>query len=273
MNGPARNRAAGQVTAAQHRRRRLPAPVLLLVILGAWALAIAAELTGRAEWVHHHELVEGSLPVIATLGLFFLAWQAHIAAMMLPSSLPLMDLFGRAAATQPHPNAARAAFLGGYLLVWTVFGFAALGGDALLHVVVDRWAWLAERPQLIGGGVLLLAGAFQFTDLKDRCLKQCRHPALFLTAHYERGVGNAFALGRRHGLFCLGCCWALMLVMFSVGIANLAWMAPLALLMLFEKTAPGGDRTAPIGIWLLALGALVLAEPTWLPQRLGAHPH
>jgi len=268
----ARTQAAIDLAASGNRRWRVP-PVLLLVIVGAWILAITAELTGRADWVHHHELVEGRLPLTATLVLFLLAWQAHIAAMMLPSSLPLIDLFGRAAATQPRPHAARAAFLGGYLLIWTMFGLAALGGDALLHLAVDRWTWLADRPHLIGGGVLLLAGAFQFSDLKDRCLQQCRHPALFLTAHYQRGIRAAFTLGRRHGLFCLGCCWALMLVMFSVGIANLAWMAPLALLMVFEKTAPAGDRTAPVGIGLLALGALVLADPTSLPELLGPHTH
>ncbi len=266
-------RAASDIAAPPPRHRWRQLVPMLLVIGGAWGLGITAEVTGRAQWVHHHDLVDSSLPLAATVGLFLLAWQVHIAAMMLPSSLPLIDLFNRAAATQPRPRAARAAFLGGYLLIWTLFGLAALGGDALLHVAVDRWPWLADRPHLIGGSVLLLAGAFQFTDLKDRCLQQCRHPALFLTAHYERGIGAAFALGRRHGLFCLGCCWALMLVMFAVGIANLAWMAPLALLMVFEKVAPGGDRTAPVGIGLLAFGVLVLADPAWLPELLGPHTH
>jgi predicted metal-binding membrane protein len=249
-------------------------PVLLAVIAGAWALAVAAELTGRAQWVHHHELVEGTLPLGATLGLFLVAWQAHIAAMMLPSSLPLIRLFRRASRDQPRPGMARGAFLGGYLAVWTGFGVLALVGDAVLHELVHRRPSL-DQPRLIGGGVLVLAGLFQFSELKDRCLRQCRHPAVFLMAHYDRGVSAAWRLGARHGAFCLGCCWALMLVMFVVGIANLAWMAPLALLMIYEKTGPGGDRAVgPIGIGLTALGAFVALDPTWLPDLVGsAHPH
>jgi predicted metal-binding membrane protein len=252
----------------------MPSPVLAIVIAGAWSLAIAAEVTGRARWVHHHELVEGSLPLVATLALFLVAWQMHIAAMMLPSSLPLIRLFRRASRGQPHPAAARAAFVGGYLVVWTVFGFVVLGGDAALHRLVHRWPAL-DRPSVIGGGALLLAGAFQFSSLKDQCLRQCRHPAMFLTAHYRRGVGAAWTLGARHGVFCLGCCWALMLVMFVVGIANLAWMAPLALVMIYEKTGAGGHRAAPaVGAALLALGTLVLVDPAWMPSALGGgHAH
>jgi predicted metal-binding membrane protein len=271
---------SGSVRSVASRSRRgrlprwLPSPVLLAVIAGAWALAIAAELTGRAQWVHHHELIEGTLPLGATLVLFLVAWQAHIAAMMLPSSLPLIRLFRRASQDQPRPGMARGAFLGGYLVVWTIFGVLALAGDAVLHEVVHRRPFL-DQPRLIGGGVLVVAGLFQFSELKDRCLRQCRHPAVFLMAHYERGVGPAWHLGIRHGVFCLGCCWALMLVMFVVGIANLAWMAPFALLMIYEKTGPGGDRAVgPIGIGLTALGALVALDPTWLSDLVGsAHHH
>jgi predicted metal-binding membrane protein len=252
----------------------LPSPVLLAVIAAAWTLAIAAEVTGRAELLHHHELVEGTRPVAATLGLFLVAWQAHIAAMMLPSSLPLIRLFERASQDQPCPRAARGAFLGAYLAVWTVFGVVVLGGDAVLHELVHRHPSL-DQAQLLGGGALVLAGAFQFSALKDRCLQQCRHPGVFMMAHYRRGVAAAWHLGVRHGVLCLGCCWALMLVMFVVGVANLAWMAPLALLMIYEKTGPGGDRgVRPIGIGLLALGAVALADSTWLPDLLGGgHAH
>ncbi len=259
---------------ARGRRWSAPLPpVLLAVVAAAWVIAIAAELTGRAQWVHHHELLAGGWPVWWSVGVFLVAWQIHVAAMMLPSTLPLVALFRRASARQDHPRAARAAFLGAYLAVWTVFGFAALGGDAVLHAAAHRYPAL-DQPQLIGAGVLLLAGLFQFSALKDRCLQQCRHPAVFLTAHYRRGVGAAWRLGLRHGLFCLGCCWALMLVMFAVGIANLAWMAPFALLMIWEKTGPGGDRGAvPIGIALIGLGALVMLDPAWMPDLIGRHAH
>jgi predicted metal-binding membrane protein len=102
----------------------------------------------------------------------------------------------------------------------------------------------------------MLAGAFQFTSLKEACLRSCRHPASFMHRHYRRGAGGAFRLGTRHGLFCVGCCWALMLVMFAVGVASLIWMALLTALMVHEKTRHAGARTVPLsGVTLLALGS------------------
>jgi predicted metal-binding membrane protein len=194
-----------------------------------------------------------------------------VAAMMLPSSLPLMRLFSRTARDQPHANVVRALFLLGYALVWTTFGALAFGSDIVLHRTVDAWPWLSEHDWLVGGSVLIGAGLFQFSDLKDRCLNECRHPGAFLMKHYRRGRAEAFAIGRTHGLFCLGCCWALMLVAFAVGVANLAWMGVLTLVMLFEKTGRRGDRgVAPIGIGLVLLGIVVLLHPGWLPPLLGA---
>jgi predicted metal-binding membrane protein len=251
-------------------RTRLARSGVVWAIGAAWGLAVFVEATGRSAELHHHHLVEGGPPPWAALALFIVAWQVHVAAMMLPSSLPLITLFERAAASQPNPRRVRAAFLGGYAAVWTAFGAAALAGDVWVHRVVDAWPWLQARSSLIGGGVLLVAGAFQFSSLKDRCLDECRNPAAFLVRYYGRGARAAFRLGRRHGMFCLGCCWALMLVMFAVGIANLAWMAPLALLMVVEKAAPSGRRAVrPAGLALLALGALVVADPAWLPPLAG----
>jgi predicted metal-binding membrane protein len=247
-------------------------PSLLVVIGLAWALAISAELTGRAQWVHHHHLIVDDLTLHASLVLFFVAWQVHIAAMMLPSSLPMIGLFNQVSAGQPRPGAARAGFLGGYLVVWTVFGVAALTGDAVLHAAMHHWHWLMHRPEIIAGAILVLAGAFQYSSLKDRCLEKCRQPRSFLLNHYRQGVGGAFALGVRHGLFCLGCCWALMLVMFVVGIANLAWMAPLALLMLYEKVGRYGDRIVrPAGALLIVCGVFVMADPAWMPNLIPTH--
>ena len=105
-----------------------------------------------------------------------------------------------------------------------------------------------------------MAGAFQFSELKDRCLDKCRHPGAFLLANTTAGRRAAFRLGRRHGLFCAGCCWALMLVAFTLGVANLWWMAALTALMVYEKTAPAGERAVPVaGVVLLAWGAAVLS--------------
>lgn len=140
-------------------------------------------------------------------------------------------------------------------------------GDIVVHSVVDTLPWLSRRPSLIAAATLLLAGAFQFSDLKERCLRQCRHPAAFLLPRYRRGTHAAFRLGREHGLFCLGCCWALMLVGFAAGVANLWWMAALTAIMVVEKTIPGGDRLGPVGIGLIVSGALVLLDPAWLSLR------
>jgi predicted metal-binding membrane protein len=240
----------------------LPHPTLVWAIAAAWAVAVAAEVSGRGQALRHDTLAEGGLPSWAALGLFLLAWQLMIVAMMLPSSLPLIGLFGRASASQPRPRLAKAAFLGGYAVVWTGFGATAFLGDLGVHHLVERWAWLAARPALVGGAVLLLAGAFQFSKLKDRCLTVCRHPAGYLRQHYRRGAGAALRLGAGHGVFCVGCCWALMLVAFAAGVASLWWMAALTAVMVFEKTGRGGRRgVRPIGLGLIALGVLVLAGP------------
>ena len=248
-------------------------PLLLGTIALAWALAVTAELTGRVQWVHHHQLFVEQLTLVASVGLFLLAWQVHIAAMMLPSSLPMFALFRRASAGQAHPRAARVAFIAGYAAVWTGFGVAALAGDAMLQIARTQWHWLMHRPELVAGAVIAIAGAFQFSALKERCMDKCRHPAVFLMNHYRRGTGGAFRFGAHHGLYCLGCCWALMLVMFVVGIANLAWMAPLALLMLYEKAGRHGMKVVrPVGVVLIVLGGLVMAGPAWL-QGVVPHVH
>jgi predicted metal-binding membrane protein len=254
------------MTTTEARPRRATRLVTTVIVL-AWTVAVIAQLTGHAEHVHHGRLTEdGSL--WADLGLFVLAWQLMIVAMMLPSALPMVRGFVAVAADQP--SVAVLAFLGGYAAVWTVFGAAAFAGDVVIHHAVHASPWLHEHAWLIAGGTLGVAGAFQFSSLKDRCLTECRHPGAFLLRFYRRGTGAAFTLGARHGLFCVGCCWALMLVMFAAGIANLWWMAALTALMVYEKAAPMGTRAVPVaGIALLIAAALVLAHPSWLSPLLG----
>jgi predicted metal-binding membrane protein len=245
--------------------RRIPLAVPAAIAL-AWGVALAAEASGTASALHHDSLFEGGLPRWAALVLFLVSWQLMTAAMMIPSSLPLVRLFWAAS----RRREALGAFLGGYILVWSLFGLAAFAGDGLLHELVHALPVLEERPWLIAGGVLVTAGAFQFTSLKDACLNECRHPAVFLMRKYRRGTGAAFRLGRDHGVFCLGCCWALMLVMFAAGFANLAWMAVLAAVTAYEKIGQHGRRLTPmLGVALVGWGAVVLAHPTWLPSALG----
>jgi predicted metal-binding membrane protein len=253
-----------------HSARAAPLPVLIPVAIGAaWCVAIGAQVGGSAALLHHDALIERGPPLAVAAALFLAAWLVMIAAMMLPSSLPLMRMFALASAKQPRPAMALASFIGGYVLVWCAFGLLAFGADVLVHRTVDRVAWLAARPWLIGGGVLALAGAFQFSRLKDQCLRACRLPANFLMRHYRRGTRAAFDIGYRHGLFCVGCCWALMLVSFAAGFASLWWMAALTALMTFEKTASRGRRAVPIAGWVLLLWSiLIFAHPVWLPRAL-----
>ena len=190
---------------------------------------------------------------------FLLAWQVMLAAMMLPSSLPLIRLFAKASAKQPRPRAAMAGFLGGYALIWTGFGALAFVFDIGLHAAVDASPWLEGHEWVLAAGVLGLAGAFQFSSLKYACLDKCRQPAQFMLRFYERGAGGGLRLGLRHGAFCLGCCWALMLVMFSVGVASLLAMAILTALMVYEKTQPQGRRVVPAAGATLVATAMMIA--------------
>jgi predicted metal-binding membrane protein len=237
----------------------LPRPILV-GIAAAWAAAIGAQVAGVAALANHDSLLSGSGPPVLVAALIaLLAWQVMIAAMMLPSSLPLVRMYARATERTPRRGRSMAAFLGGYALVWSAFGLAAFAFDAGIHAAVNASPWLAGHDWWIGGSVLALAGAFQFTSLKDACLDKCRHPAQFMMRFYERGPAGGFRLGARHGLFCVGCCWALMLVLFAAGVASLIWMALLTAVMIHEKTRPLGARTVPVtGVALLGAASIVL---------------
>ena len=254
----------------------MPAAVLVAIAL-AWLVSIAAETSGRAVLLNHGALIEGTPfhappPLWLALPLFLMAWQVMVVAMMLPSSLPMIRVFRVAADRQPRAATVRRAFLGGYLAVWAGFGAVAFVWDVGIHRMVDHTPWLSAHPWVIAGSALGLAGLFQFSALKDKCLSECRHPGAFLLQHYRRGVGEAFTFGRKHGLFCLGCCWALMLVMFAAGVANLWWMAALGAVMFYEKAGRHGERITPyVGVALLGLAALVLIHPGFTVAFAGGH--
>jgi predicted metal-binding membrane protein len=241
--------------------------VIPATIAAAWALAVLAQFGGWASFFHHDTLIERGPPAGIALGLFVAAWLVMIAAMMLPSSLPMIRMFSFASAKQPRSALAFGAFLAGYVVVWTAFGIAGFLGDMAVHASVRRVPWLSAHPWAIAGTVLAIAGAFQFSTLKDACLRVCRLPGNFLMQRYRRGVYAAFQLGYSHGLFCAGCCWALMLIGFAAGFTSLWWMAALTALMVYEKTARRGHAAVPIaGAVLLLWSALVFAHPPWLPS-------
>ena len=239
--------------------RAIGVPRGILGLIGAaWLVVIGAQLSGQAGLLHHHELIEGGGPLWLGALTFVPAWQVMVVAMMLPASLPA---FRAVTATGNSPRAASPSglgpmttFLGVYAIGWTLFGLAAFLGDAVLHRTVDATPWLADRAWLIEVGVLVIAGAWQLAPLKRRGLAACRHP--IATVARGRSVAQA---GVRHVRDCLASSWALMLLMFAAGFANLAWMAALAALMAYEATGRHGPRVAALaGIVLLGLASAVL---------------
>ncbi len=260
---------ADRKDSARERRRALVLWPWALVAT-AWTLAVLAVLTNQSELINHHYLLEEShLPVLVALVVFLACWQVMTMGMMLPSSMPMVNMIVYAGRQQRRPLAVPAAFLAAYAVVWTAFALVAFLGDTRIHWLVDHWFWLYMHSWVIGTATFAIAGVFQFTPLKTRCLKQCRSPFSFFVRYYRQGIGPAWRLGLRHGLFCLGCCWALMLVMFGIGVNSLLSMALLTGVMVIEKAYPGGQRLSPlIGIVLLGLAALWLAHPAWL-QSVG----
>jgi predicted metal-binding membrane protein len=245
--------------------RRVPVGIVIGIAAG-WIAAILVVALGKGGLADHHAIAEGDLPIGIALVTFLVGWQVMVAAMMLPSTVPLFRMFRVASAKQDRPGLALGLFLAGYAVVWGLAGWIALLGDLVLHAVIDAVPTLDERPQLISGGVLVLAGAFQFTELEDRCLTECRHPAMWMLRHYRRGAANAFHLGQLHGRFCLGCCWALMLLMFAVGVMSLLWMAALAGFMAYEKIGRHGEVAGKVaGVALIAWGLLVLGGADLVP--------
>ncbi len=241
----------------------------LYVVIGvAWIVCIWTERSGAAAAFHHHALYESSRPYWVAALMVLVAWQLMTAAMMLPSSMGFIAMYARAAQNAPKASVAMAFFLAAYFSVWSVFALVAFTGDMQLHRLVDGWAWLSAHASLIPAGTLAFAAVYQFTPLKDACLRACRHPGIYLMRHYRRGVLNGFKVGLGHALYCLGCCWALMLVMFAAGVAHLAWMGILALIMVIEKVVRGGERiVVPVGAVFGALAVVALVFPGIIPAR------
>lgn len=259
------------MASATAARSRAPASGLsqaAWVIAGAcWIALVGAVLVGGDVHGHHDFVLEEStLGWPVRLAVFAAVWLVMIGGMMLPTTIPMLELFWVASAERPRRVLSRATVLGTYALVWTAFSFVALAGDAVVHWLVDTWQWMADRPGLVLGTTLLLAGAFQFSSLKTACLRACRSPLSLLWQHYRRGLGGAWALGMRHALYCLGCCWALMLVMFATGVGSLLWMLLLTGVMVAEKTTAWGSRlVAPAGLALIAGGLAVIGTALFTP--------
>lgn len=239
---------------------------LAWIALWAWSASPYGRYLDHGDWLTAGPaaFLCRALPageVIVPAALHSLGWVTMTAAMMLPTTLPLLDRFSRLSAARPERGQLVGLLVAGYLVVWIAFGLVAHGLDLAVLEGFRRAPWLAVNGWLVGALVIAGAGLFQFSALKHRCLDKCRTPLSFLMQHW-RGQAErrrAFLLGAHHGIFCVGCCWALMLLMFVVGTGSIGWMLALGAVMAIEKNMPWGRRlSAPLGIALLAGSAAIV---------------
>jgi predicted metal-binding membrane protein len=203
----------------------------------------------------------------ARFALVALMWGAMVFAMMVPTAGPMVLTYGEIAETaarKGEPVASPVALIAGFVVVWLGFALAA----AILQALLVRAALL--DPQVAAGGLLsgalfLATGAYQFSALKHACLTHCQRPFPFFFANWTESPAGVFRLGLRQGFYCVGCCWAMMLLMLAVGVMNVAWMATLGIVMAIEKFGSGLRFTRLVGAVLTAIGVVVIV---W---SIGAH--
>jgi predicted metal-binding membrane protein len=198
-------------------------------------------------------------------GYVFAMWVVMMIGMMTPSATPMILIYarvGRQVASSGQPFASSVWFAAGYLLSWTAFSLAATGAQWALERAALLTPMMQSASNVLGGIMLIAAGLYQWTPLKEACLSYCQSPFTFIMRHggFSGKASAALALGFRHGLYCVGCCWALMALLFVGGVMNLFWIAALAILVLLEKVTPFGRIIARFaglafvagGVWLLA---------------------
>lgn len=235
---------------------------ILTALCWAWVIPMARDMygpmTGASAWMMSAEWT------LKHWVLLFAMWVVMMIGMMLPSAAPALLLYAQVIRQSPEADRAGAylyAFAAGYVTIWTLFSLAA----TVLQGLARHWLLLSPMMEVqsraLGGGLLLLAGAYQLTPFKHSCLASCRSPVAFLVEHWKRGGAGAFRLGLAHGLHCLGCCWALMLLLFVGGVMNLWWIAALTVFVLLEKLAPLGAQGGRLsGLLIGAFGLWTLAH-------------
>jgi predicted metal-binding membrane protein len=238
--------------------------VLVALIALCWLALSIWSFSPYAPFLSHEMLEDVRLvisPEYALLLLVFVVgWTLMTVAMMLPTSLPLITLFYGLTRSRRNQLQLVGLLIAGYLIVWILFGFVAHLGDLFVHKMTHQVAWLEANTWVISAATLAIAGLYQFAPLKYACLEKCRSPLSFVMQHWQgrQEQMHAFQLGVHHGLFCLGCCWSLMLLMFAISSGNIAWMLLLAAVMGVEKNMPWGRQISkPLGLVLLSFSVLV----------------
>lgn len=242
------------ITYLLRRDRALVIGGLVAIVLLSWVYLLAGagvtDLTGA---------LAGGVPTWTPdyAAVVFVMWAVMMGAMMLPSAAPTILLYDtvarRSRAGAARVSGSTAMFGAGYLVVWIGFGGAATLLQYGLTEAAAMSAMMKAGNAALAGGLLVSAGVYQWTPLKQSCLRRCRSPLEFLSTYWRPGARGAFGMGVRHGAFCAGCCWMLMLLLFVGGIMNLAWITGIALFVMAEKLATGGPWISRI-----AGGALVI---------------
>ena len=272
------------IEAALRRDRAIVAAALIILTALTWAYVwrLAADMDmGDMDMSGFRIIPAGMglmMPATAPwntveFAFVFAMWAVMMIGMMTPSATPMILIYarvGRQAARQGTPLAASAYFAAGYLLSWIGFALVATSAQWALERAALLTPMMAGASEMFSGAVLVAAGFYQWTPLKDACLRQCQAPWLFIQRHggFRSDASGALALGARHGAYCIGCCWALMALLFVGGVMNVLWIAAIAILVLAEKVIPAGRVISRIaGAGLFAGGAWVLVQA--LPQLGG----
>jgi len=253
------------------RERAIVAAGLAVIVLLAWIylLRMAAAMDAAAAEADMHAAM--GMSDMRAWGMadwfaLFVMWVVMMTAMMLPSAAPVVLLVLGAYRRRGTRRAwmSAVAFVAGYLLAWSGFSAAAAGGQVGLHRAALLDAGMVSRSTVLAGAILLAAGVYQWLPIKAACLTHCQSPLGFLARNWRDGTLGGLRMGLRHGAFCIGCCWALMLLLFAVGVMNLLWVAAIAAFVLLEKLLPRRFQIRwAAGVLLVVWGVVVLA--TGLP--------
>jgi predicted metal-binding membrane protein len=257
------------------RQQRVLLAALLGLAAAGWAVLVwQANRPGLAMSDREGEMAMGApstldLTAGMSAGLFLAMWVAMMAAMMFPTAAPMALMFARVHAGKRRRGQSFVptwVFTGAYLALWTAFGAVAYLLASAASAQLGKSEWLAGNAARIAAVAIVLAGVYQLTPLKGVCLRHCRSPLAFVTQHWREGRAGSFLMGLQHGLYCLGCCWLLFVLLFPVGVMNLAAMLLITALIFAEKVLPAGERTARVAAAaLIGYGVLVLALPAVLP--------
>jgi len=253
-------------TAVLSRRDRIViSSCLVLLTALAWGYLVHLDRQMSDMMAHERMMAEMGMTMdmpwgVADVFFTFAMWAVMMAGMMTASAAPVVLLFAGIHRGLGAPRAPRAvfAFGAGYLLVWTGFSAVAALAQWALHQAAMLSPAMTTSSARLGGAILMAAGAYQLTPFKGACLRHCRSPLGFLMSHWRDGTAGALRMGIDHGTYCLGCCWALMGVLFVVGVMNLVWVAAMTIFVLVEKVGPAGALVARVaGVAMIAAGALV----------------